>query len=123
MLKVPVVVPAWVYLGHVVYPVWVLRRGAASISEGAARTGADADEGDKHDDVENRDFVPVLADLLHHASLARVALVAEDVRGIVPPVAVLILRSDRHASTVLACCWWLAAAGLQDSLEFRVGLY
>ena len=112
---VPVVVPAWVYLGHAVYPIWVLGHGAASVSEGAAPTGADADEGDEHDDVEDGDLVPVLADLLHYASLARVALVAEDVRGIVPPIAVLVLRSDGHASTVLARCWWFAATGLQDS--------
>jgi len=61
--------------------------------------------------------VPVLADLLHHASLARVALVAEDVRGIVPPIAVLVLRSDGHASTVLARCWWFAATGLRSWLQ------
>ena len=119
MLRVPVVVPAWVYLGHLVYPVWVLGQRAASVSEGAAATGADADESGEHDDIEDRDLVPVLADLLHHTGLARVALIAEDVWGIVPPVAVLILHPDRHASTVLARCWWLAAARLQDSSQLQ----
>jgi len=102
-----------------VYPVWVLGQRAASVSEGAAATGADADESGEHDDIEDRDLVPVLADLLHHTGLARVALIAEDVWGIVPPVAVLILHPDRHASTVLARCWWLAAARLQDSSQLQ----
>ena len=101
-LKVPVVVPAWVDLGHAVYPVWVLGDGAAGVSEGATPAGTDADEGDEHDDVEHGDLVPVLAHLLHHAGLTRVALVTQNVRGVVPLEAVLVLRSDWHPTAVCA---------------------
>ena len=48
-LKVPVVVPAWVDLGH-----------AAAVSEGATPAGADADEEDDHGGVDHGDLVPVL---------------------------------------------------------------
>jgi hypothetical protein len=114
-IRVPVVVPARVNLGHLVYPVRVLGEGAAGVPEGAAAAGADADEGDEHDDVEHGDLVPVLAHLLHDAGLARVALVAEDARGVVPAVAVLVLRPDGHAPAVLARRRRLAAAGLQGA--------
>jgi GNAT superfamily N-acetyltransferase len=112
---VPVVVPAWIDLGHAVYPVRVVGDGAASVPEGAAATGADADERDEDDDHEHGDLVPVLAHVLHDAGLAGVALVAEDVWGVVPLVAVVVLRRHGHASAVLAGCWWLAATRLQSS--------
>jgi hypothetical protein len=112
---VPVVVPAWIDLGHAVYPVRVVGDGAASVPESAAATGADADERDEDDDNEHGDLVPVLAHVLHDAGLAGVALVAEDVWGVVPLVAVVVLRRHGHASAVLAGCWWLAATRLQSS--------
>jgi hypothetical protein len=110
---VPVVVPAWIDLGHAVHPVRVVGDGAASVPEGAASAGADADERDEEEDHEHGDLVPVLAHVLHDAGLARVALVAEDVGGVVPLVAVVVLRPHGHAFAVLAGCRWLAATRLR----------
>ena len=110
--SVPEVIPSWIHLWHAVGGVL----GTAGIAKSTAAAGVDGDEHNEDDGVEDGDVVPASPHLLQHSGLARVALVAQDAGGVVPPVAVLLvlrLRLHGHAALVVrARRRWLAAPRL-----------
>lgn len=110
--NLPVVVPSRPDLSHPVLPVRVIGLRPPRVPERAAPDRVDADEQDEHHDVEHRDLVPVVPDVLQHPGLARVALVAQHRRGVVPLVAVGILGRRHHRRVVRAGSRRLTAARL-----------
>lgn len=89
----------------------VVGLGALSVLEGAAADGIDSDENHDHDNVEHRQLVPAPPHVFQHPRLARVTLVAQDRRHIVPPVAVRVLC--HHRRRIVARRWGLAAPRLR----------
>ena len=108
--NVPIVVPSWSNFGHSVVTIRVVGFGPLGVTEGTAADGVNTDEEDDNDDVEDGELMPVPSNVLKDTRLTRVAFVAQQVTGIVPPVAVGILshhRPRRH-HVVVAHRWRLA---------------
>lgn len=109
-MRLPVEVPARADFGHAVMAIGVVGVGPLCVLEGAAADGVDSNEHDHHHDVEHRELVPAPPHVLQHPCFARLALVAQHCRRVVPPVAVRILRHQRHR--VVARRWRLATPRL-----------
>lgn len=85
------IIPSGFDFAHPVLTIGVTSFGSFSVLESAAANRIDANEKHKHDNVKNRELVPVLPHVLQHPCLAGIALVAQQVWRIVPLVAILVL--------------------------------
>lgn len=96
----PVEVPSGFDLGHTVFTVGVISLGAFGVAESTAADGVDGDEEEEDDNVEDRELVPVSSDRFEDSSFAGIALIAEHVWGVVPPVTVGVLCHRRRQHIV-----------------------
>lgn len=106
----PVVIPSGTNLGHPISTIRIIRLSPLGISESTAPNAVNTNENQKHNNVEHRYLFPIPSDFLKDTCPTRIALVAKDVWGIVPNVAVWVLCHCCHC--VVACCWWFTATRL-----------
>lgn len=67
---IPVVVPSGSDFGHAVFAVRVIGFSSLGVLESAATNTIDSNEEDEHDNVENRELVPVPCNVFENTSFA-----------------------------------------------------
>lgn len=110
MLDSPIVIPSGFNFGHAVYSMRIISLSPSGIPESAKGNGIYAYEEHKHDNVKNRDVVPVPSNVFEHTSLARVAVVAKQSWGVIPTVAIRVWGHYHCFLVVHARCWWLTTS-------------
>lgn len=114
ILDSPMVIPSGSDFGHPVFSIGIVRFSSSCVSESTAPNGINPYEKHKHGDCENRELVPIPSYVFKHTSFARITLIAEQIRGIVPPVAIRVLSHHCCCHVVSASSWWLTTSRLQN---------
>lgn len=70
------VIPSGSDFSHPVFAIRVIGFSSFGVSESTAANGIDSNEEDKHDNVKNRELVPIPSDIFKNTSFARITLVA-----------------------------------------------
>lgn len=112
VFDLPIVIPSGFNFGHAVVTMWIISLSSSGVSESTTGNGINPYEKDKNDNVKNRDVVPVPSNVFQHTGHARLAIVAKQSGGVVPTVAIRILRYCNTFLVVTARCWWFATPGL-----------
>lgn len=110
----PMVIPSGSDFGHPVFTIGVIRFSSFCVSESTTPNGINSYEKHKHGDSENWELVPIPSYVFKHTSFARITLIAEQIGGIVPPVAIRVLCHHRCCRVVSASSWWLTTSRLHN---------
>lgn len=110
----PVVIPSGSDFGHPVFAIGIIRFRSFCVSESTTPYGINSYEKNKHGDSENRELVPIPSYVFKHTSFARITLIAEQIGGIVPPVAIRVLCHHHCFNVVIASSWWLTTSRLHN---------
>ncbi|WVY97506.1 hypothetical protein V8G54_029657 [Vigna mungo] len=106
------IIPSGSNFGHPVFTIGIIRFSSFCVSESTTANGINSYEKHKHGDSENREFVPIPSYIFKHTSFARITLIAEQIGGIVPPVAIRVLCHHHCCHVVSASSWWFTTSRL-----------
>ena len=108
------VVPSWLNFRHSILAICIISSSSFRVSECTTTNWVNDNEKNEHDNIKNRELMPVSSCSLKHGYFARIAVVAQYVGCPVPSVAIRILH------VLAACTWWLAAPRLQPKFVLYI---
>ena len=117
----PVIIPSGFDMFDSVYAIRVFSFSSFYVSESTAANWINPNKEHKHDNVKNRELVPIPSHILKHPGLARITLVAQQVGRIVPMVAIRVL-GYRCCHVVIAWSWWLTTTRLHRKFLWLISI-
>ena len=112
----PVIIPSGSDMFHSVFTVRIISFSSFCVLESTAPNWIYPNKKHKHDNVKNRELVPIPSHVLKHPGLARITLVTHQGGRIVPLIAIRVL-GWRSYRVVIACSWWLTTTRLHRNFD------